>query len=465
MSDQKRGIHGIWTGRWTFILAATGSAVGLGNLWKFPYITGENGGGAFVLVYLACILLAGIPVMLAETMLGRKKRMSPIHTMESMTDETGAPKAFRSIGWMGALSGFFILSFYSVIAGWALLYVGKMASGVMAGVTAEGSGAAFGSMLADPVGLTIWHSIFMLLTGIVIARGVNKGIESALNILMPILFLLMLILFGYSLTTPGFMQGFHFLFDFDASKLTADSIVVALGHSFFTLSLGMGAIMSYGAYMPAKQSLGKTIMWVGFLDTMVALVAGMIIFAIVFSNGLEPSSGPGLMFVSLPIAFGSMPGGIFFGTVFFILVSIAALSSAISIAEPAVAWAVEKGVSRLVSTTVIFGVAWFIGLGSVLSFNEWGEYKLFGKTFFDSLDFLTSNIMLPLGGMLIAIFVGWFMSSDMIREELKMKNDMLFSVWRFVLRFISPVAIALIFINGLGLLDPLIAFIKGLGLQ
>lgn len=452
MSDQKRGIHGIWTGRWTFILAATGSAVGLGNLWKFPYITGENGGGAFVLIYLACILLAGIPVMLAESLLGRKKRMSPIHTMESMTDETGAPKLFRGIGWMGALSGFFILSFYSVIAGWALLYIGKMASGSMVGVTADGSGAAFGAMLADPVGLTLWHTVFMALTGFIVARGVNKGLESALNVLMPVLFLLMIILFGYSLTTPGFMQGFHFLFDFNASKLTAESIVVALGHSFFTLSLGMGAIMAYGAYMPAKQSLGKTIMWVGFLDTLVALVAGMIIFAIVFSNGLEPSSGPGLMFVSLPIAFGSMPGGVFFGTVFFILVSIAALSSAISIAEPAVAWTVEKGISRLVSTIVIFGVAWFIGLGTVLSFNEWGEYKLFGKTFFDSLDFLTSNIMLPLGGLLIAVFVGWFMSSDMIKQEMKMKNETLFAVWRFVLRFISPVAIALIFINGLGLL-------------
>lgn len=451
MSDQKRGIHGIWTGRWTFILAATGSAVGLGNLWKFPYITGENGGGAFVLIYLACILLAGIPVMLAESLLGRKKRMSPIHTMESMTDETGAPKLFRGIGWMGALSGFFILSFYSVIAGWALLYIGKMASGSMVGVTADGSGAAFGAMLADPVGLTLWHTVFMALTGFIVARGVNKGLESALNVLMPVLFLLMIILFGYSLTTPGFMQGFHFLFDFNASKLTAESIVVALGHSFFTLSLGMGAIMAYGAYMPAKQSLGKTIMWVGFLDTLVALVAGMIIFAIVFSNGLEPSAGPGLMFVSLPIAFGSMPGGVFFGTVFFILVSIAALSSAISIAEPAVAWAVEKGISRIISTVVIFAVAWFIGLGTVLSFNEWSEYKLFGKTFFDSLDFLTSNIMLPLGGLLIAIFVGWFMSSDMIKAEMKMKNETLFAVWRFVLRFISPVAIALVFINGLGL--------------
>jgi NSS family neurotransmitter:Na+ symporter len=214
----------------------------------------------------------------------------------------------------------------------------------------------------------------------------------------------------------------------------------------------MGAIMAYGAYMPSKQSLGRTILWVGLLDTLVALIAGMIIFAIVFSNGLEPSSGPGLMFVSLPIAFGSMPGGVFFGTVFFVLVSIAALSSAISIAEPAVAWAVEKGISRIAATAAICGFAWFLGLGTVLSFNEWAEYKLFGKTFFDTLDFLTSNIMLPLGGLLIAVFVGWFMSSDMIKKEMNIKNEAIFTVWRFVLRFISPVAISLIFINGLGLL-------------
>lgn len=453
MSDQKRGMHGIWAGRWTFILAATGSAVGLGNLWKFPYITGENGGGAFVLVYLACILLAGIPVMLAEVLLGRKTRLSPINAMAKMTEETGAPKLFHGIGWMGAASGFFILSFYSVIAGWALLYVGKIASGAFVGINADGSGAAFGAMLADPVGLTIWHTVFMFLTGAVIARGVNKGLEAALKILMPVLFILMLILFGYSLTTPGFMQGFHFLFDFDFSKLSGESVVVALGHSFFTLSLGMGAIMAYGAYMPQEQSLGKTIMWVGLLDTLVALIAGMIIFAIVFSNGLEPSSGPGLMFVSLPIAFGSMPGGIFFGTVFFILVSIAAWSSAISIAEPAVAWAVEKGITRVKATAAICGFAWFLGLGTVLSFNEWAEYKLFGKTFFDTLDFLTANIMLPLGGLLIAIFVGWFVSSDAVKKEANIENETLFKVWRFILRFVSPAAVSIIFLHGLGVFN------------
>lgn len=497
MSDQKRGMHGIWAGRWTFILAATGSAVGLGNLWKFPYITGENGGGAFVLVYLACIFAAGIPVMLAEVLLGRKTRMSPINAMAKMTEDAGAPKFFHGIGWMGAISGFFILSFYSVIAGWSLAYILKLGAGDFVGSDAAFAGETFGNLVSDPVGLTLWHTVFMVLTGVVIARGVKKGLESALNILMPSLFVLLLILFGYSLTTPGFSQGLEFLFQFDFSKLTAESFVVALGHAFFTLSLGMGAIMAYGAYMPQEQSLGKTIIWVGVLDTLVALVAGMVIFAIVFSNGLEPSAGPGLMFQTLPLAFGSMAAGEFFGTVFFVLVAIAAWSSAISIAEPAVAWAVEKGISRVMATSVVCAVAWLIGLGTVLSFNEWSNYQAFifvselslvddlqekahvafhlfadtealqaeyvntalvsyeikGKTFFDSLDFLTASIMLPLGGLLIAVFVGWFASSDMVKKEANIENEALFKLWRLILRYASPAAIGVIFLNGLGLFN------------
>lgn len=493
MSEQKHGMHGIWSGRWTFILAATGSAVGLGNLWKFPYITGENGGGAFVLVYLACIFAAGIPVMLAEVLLGRKTRLSPINAMAKMTKDAGAPRFFQGIGWMGAMSGFFILSFYSVIAGWSLAYILKLASGDFSGTDATFAGETFGSLVSDPVGLTIWHSVFMLLTGAVIARGVNKGLEAALKVLMPLLFVLLLVLLGYSLTTPGFNQGLHFLFDFDFSKLTSESFVVALGHAFFTLSLGMGAIMAYGAYMPQEQSLGKTIIWVGVLDTLVALTAGMVIFAIVFSNGLEPSAGPGLMFQTLPLAFGNMAGGEFFGTVFFILVAIAAWSSAISIAEPAVAWAVEKGFSRISATAAVCGFAWFLGLGTVLSFNDWSTYQAFifvseisvlenltekthtafymfantevlkaeyintaavtyeikGKTFFDTLDFLTANILLPLGGLLIAIFVGWFASSDMVKKEANIENEILFNAWRFIVRYISPVAVSVIFLHGL----------------
>lgn len=452
MKAAETGMHGVWINRWTFILAATGSAVGLGNIWKFPYITGENGGGAFVLMYLVCILAAGIPVMMAEVLLGRKGRMSPIHTMQQMTSEEGAPHLFRGIGWMGAVSGFFILSFYSVIAGWTLIYVVKMLAGDFHNVSGEGAGEIFGGLLGDPVLLTILHSIFMLMTGFVIARGVHKGLEDGVRMMMPLLFLMLILLLGYSLTTSGFSEAVSFLFSFDAAHLTKESVVVALGHSFFTLSLGMGAIMTYGAYMPSQASLGKTILAVGFLDTLVALVAGLIVFSVVFTNGMEPGAGPGLMFQTLPLAFSGLPGGQWIGAAFFILVAIAAWSSALSIAEPAVAWAVEKGWSRLQATGVVCGFAWLLGLGTVLSFNEWSEFTIFGKTFFDSLDFLTANILLPLGGILIAIFVGWYMRVDSIRAEARVKNPAVFALWRFMLRYVSPLAVAVIFLHGLGVL-------------
>lgn len=450
MNNDKRGMHGIWNNRWTFILAATGSAVGLGNIWKFPYITGENGGGAFVLMYLLCILAAGIPVMLAEVLIGRKSRLSPIHALQAMTSEYDAPKFFRVIGWMGALAGFFILSFYSVIAGWTLEYIGEMASGTFNGADGDKAGAVFNALLGNPVMLTVYHTVFMLLTGYVIARGVNKGLENTIRILMPLLFIMLILLLGYAMTTPGFTQALHFLFDFDFSKLSGESIVVALGHSFFTLSLGMGAIMAYGAYMPEKESLGKTVLTVGFLDTLVALVAGIIVFSIVFSNNLEPGSGPGLMFVTFPLALGGLPGGDILGVLFFVLVAIAAWSSAISIAEPAVAWAVERGLGRVQATVVICTLAWLLGIGTVLSFNEWSEVKFFGKTIFDNLDFLSSNIMLPLGGILIAIFVGWFMKESHTAAEVDSKRSLFYNIWRVMVRFVSPIAVGYIFLNGLG---------------
>jgi len=449
MSTQK-SIHGLWHSRWLFILAATGSAVGLGNIWKFPYITGENGGGAFVLVYLFCICLVGIPVMAAEIMLGRTGRQSPINTMSALVKEQGVSKLWVGIGWMGAVSGFLILSFYSVIAGWALEYIYSMASGVFDGVNSEQSGKIFSSLLANPSMLLIWHSIFMLLTLYVVARGVNEGLEKAIRILMPTLFILLALLLAYSATLDGFSAGFNFLFSFDFNKLTSESIIVALGHAFFTLSLGLGAIMAYGAYMPENVNIGKTALIVGTLDTVVALAAGLIIFPIVFSNGLEPSAGPGLLFQTLPIAFGQMPYGSLFGSLFFILVAFAAWSSSISLAEPIVAWAIEsRGINRHHAALYIGISAWLLGIGTIFSFNIWSDFTLFGKTFFDCLDFLTTNIMLPLGGLLIAVFVSWIMRDSDVAQEVRMESPSLYKAWLFVLRFVAPIAILIVLINGL----------------
>ena len=455
-------VHGVWASRWVFILAATGSAVGLGNIWKFPYITGDYGGGAFVLVYLACILIIGIPVMTAEIMLGRRGGMSPIHSMQALAKQAEAKKSWSLIGYMGALAGFFILSFYSVVAGWALYYVFKMPT-AFSGATAESVGATFDGLLAAPYTLTAMHFVFMVMTMGVVAFGVNKGLERMVRVVMPLLFLLLAILLGYAATTGHFSDGLAFLFTFDFSKLTSEAVIVAMGHSFFTLSLGLGAIMAYGAYMPREMivggvkkpvSIGSTVLIIALLDTVVALVAGMAIFPIVFANGLEPSAGPGLMFVTLPLAFSAMPMGVLFGTLFFVLVVCAAWSSSISLGEPLVAWLVERGWNRVKASVLIGVLAFVLGMGSVWSFNIYAgeEYKLFGRTFFDLLEYLTTNIMLPLGGLLIAIYAGWIMKETHVRKELGMKNFKLYMVWRAVVRIFAPLAIAVVFLNALGVI-------------
>lgn len=452
MNQNKQGAPSIWRGRWTFILAATGSAVGLGNIWKFPYMTGENGGGAFVLMYLLCILIVGVPVMMAEIMLGREGRQSPISAMQTLAQKYSAPKWFAAVGWMGALSGFLILSFYSVVAGWSFYYIAQLFTGTFVQATAEQSGAVLGGLLASPKLQLIFHSSFMLLTGGVLALGVLKGLERSIRFLMPMLFVMLLILLGYSMTTPGFNQGLEFLFVPDFSKLRSSSVIEALGHAFFTLSIGIGAIMAYGSYMPQKANIGKTVMAVVTLDTLCALVAGMIIFPVVFSYGLEPSAGVGLLFQALPLAFGSLPAGQYVGAFFFLLVLVAAWTSSISMAEPMVAWAAEKGMGRKKAALAVCGVAWFLGLATILSFNHWSEIKFFGRTVFDNIDFLTASILMPLGGLLIAIFVGRFVARPVINKAMSMRSDRYISAWLWVLRYISPLAILVIFAHGLGLL-------------
>lgn len=464
MAEQRESMHGQWSGRWAFILAATGSAVGLGNIWKFPYITGEHGGGAFVLVYLLCIAIVGIPVMMAEVMLGRRGRRSPINTMKHLAEEEGRSPLWKYLGGGGIVAGFFILSFYSVIAGWALAYFFRTAGGGFEGLTADGVGNIFTGLISDPERLLAWHTIFMVMTTVVVARGVRGGLEKAVRFLMPALFVLLIVMVGYAMNadyaaglakseSSPFAAGLSFLFNPDFSKLTGDSVLVALGHAFFTLSLGMGAIMVYGSYLPQKTSIAKTSITIAAMDTLVALLAGMAIFPIVFANGLEPGAGPGLIFNTLPIAFGHMPGGSFFGSLFFLLLAFAAWTSAISLIEPIVAWLVEnRGHSRIYAATTAGLIVWVLGIGSVLSFNLWSgeEYQLFGKTFFDTLDYLTANIMLPLGGLLIALFVGWQMKASSAADELAIRNATAFNLWYIVIRYVSPVAVGVVFLQAIG---------------
>ena len=451
--DEKKSVHGVWTHRWTFVLAATGSAVGLGNIWKFPYMAGENGGGAFVAMYLVFIAAIGIPVLLAETMLGRRGRQSPINTMRTLARESGTSPLWGGIGWLGVLSGFLILSFYSVVAGWAVAYVYLMVKGTFVGMSAELVDQTFTQLIGNPKAVILWHTLFMALSVAVVARGVQKGLELAVRLLMPLLFVMLAGLVVYSALQDSFKEAVEFLFHFDASRILCvavetsdcsidwDIIVSALGHSFFTLSIGMGAMMAYGAYMKPGLSLGKTALTVGVLDTVVALMAGLVIFTVVYQNGLEPSQGPALLFKTLPLAFGAMgQPGVVLGSIFFVLVCIAAWSSAISIIEPAAAWAVES--SRLggrVTATVLVGVV----AGAL------GVVCIYSGEFLEFLDNLTTNVMLPLGGLLVTIFVSWVMRRSFVTKEVGMKNHTLFTGWIILVRIVAPICIVIILANRL----------------
>jgi len=444
-------IHGQWSTRLAFILAATGSAVGLGNIWRFPYIVGDNGGGAFVLVYLACILLIGLPIMMAEILLGRRGRQSPINTMLTVAREEGLSRGWGLMGWIGVLAGFLILSFYSVIAGWALAYVFKSGSGGFIGLDAEGSSEMFGTMLASPEALLAWHTIFMVMTAMVVARGVRSGLERAVTILMPLLVLLLVVLVGYSMAQGEFMAGVQFLFQPDFSALSANAVLLAMGQAFFTLSLGMGAIMVYGSYLSSDASVAKTSGAVVAADTLVALLAGLAIFPILFAAGLSPGQGPGLIFVTLPLAFAEMPMGLYFGTIFFVLLVFAAWTSAISLIEPAVAFLVENlSLTRVFATTLVAMFAWLLGIGALLSLNVWSGYTLFDMGILDLLDYLTANILLPLGGFLIALFVGWRMTERSVQSELRLKLGFVYSLWYFLVRYVAPIAILVVFLRAVG---------------
>ena len=443
--QEKQSIHGAWANRWIFILAATGSAVGLGNIWKFPYITGENGGGAFVLMYLFCILLVGVPIMMAEVFIGRRSRQSPINAMRDLAIESGRSPNWSLVGIMGVLAGFMIFSFYSVVAGWVLHYIALMGSGDMVGVGVEQAGEIFNGLLADPQTLLIWHTVFVVMVITVVAGGVNKGLERATRIMMPALFVLLLVMLGYSMTTDGFAQGFDFLFHFDPSELSGEAVLVALGHAFFTLSLGMGSIMAYGSYMPKKAKIGSTVLTIAAMDTIVALIAGLAIFPIVFANSMDPGAGPGLMFVTLPVAFGQMPGGQIFGFLFFVLVGVAAWTSAISLIEPAAAFMVEKfGLKRLPACIILGLLVWGLGITCLGAFNFLSDFTPFGKNMFDLLDYATANIMLPLGGIFIAVFAGWFVKQHASKEELGL-SDGVYKLWYVLVRFVAPIAVGIVF--------------------
>ncbi len=455
-----------WGSRLGFILAATGSAIGLGNIWKFPYIAGENGGAAFIFVYLICIVIIGLPVLTAEILIGRTTQRNPVGAFKQLSGS----KTWTAVGGMGVVAGFVILSFYSVVAGWSLGYFFEALRGAFSGFT-DASLAAdhFGTLVSNVNWIVGFHIAFFLLTMVVVYFGVQKGIERGSKIMMPVLLIILMILVIRGLTLPGAGAGMNFLWDPVWSKLTPETILVALGHAFFTLSLGMGAMMTYGSYMSKKDSIPNAAVQIVILDTVIALFAGIAIFTAVFATGQDPASGPGLIFQTLPVVFAHMPGGYLFAILFFLLLTIAALTSAISLLEVVVAYFVdERNWPRHNAVLFFGGITVLVGIPSALSFNVLADWTIFGLTFFDFADYLASNILLPLGGLLIAVFVAWIWGFDKALAKLRQGAEDLFDanpgrikVLTFFLKYISPILIFLVLLNKLGLLTKIIALFSG----
>ncbi|OTP83528.1 sodium-dependent transporter [Gilliamella apicola] len=442
--------HSQWSSRMGFMLAAAGSAVGLGNIWKFPYMAGEMGGSAFVLTYLLFMFLIGLPILVLEWLIGRRGQKNPIHTMEDVAVSEGRSKLWKWVGMIGVLGSFLILSFYSVIGGWATDYIFLAIKGTFNGVDGAGTGQIFSNFLGNVNSLLIWHTVFMAANTLIVALGVGAGLERSCKVMMPGLGILLLVLVGYAayVSGPSFGEAFNFLFTPNLSALNGTAILAALGHAFFSLSLGMGIMMAYGSYLGKDVNLLSTARTVVILDVIVAMLSGMAIFPLVFANGLEAGSGPGLIFVTLPIAFGNMAGGTILGCLFFIFLTFAALTSSISLLEPTVELLEEKThMGRKTATVVSSILIWALGIACILSFNEWSNVKLFDKNIFDLLDYLTSKIMLPVTGLGTVVFGAWMMNQKRIREELKL-NEFWFSIWTVLSRFIVPIAVILILIYG-----------------
>ncbi len=434
----------IWKGNSTFILAAAGSAVGLGNIWKFPYMVGSNGGSAFVIIYLLCILIIGLPVMASEVLIGKYGRKSPINSLKKISIDFELNKGWKYLGVLGAFAGVLILSYYSVFAGIAFSYIFNIFPSELENPS-KYSTNYFSSFAASPLKLILWHSIFILFTCFIVGYGVVKGIGRSVSFLMPIFFIFIILIAIYSSLTGDIDSTLFFLFNPNFSALTPQVIISAMGQAFFSLSIGMGAIMAYGAYIPENQLIGKTVLSIILLDTFVALIAGIAIFPIVFSNpDLMVNAGPSLIFETLPVAFYSLPFGNIFSVLFFVLLSIAALSSSISLLEPFTAWMEEKvKTGRRIIVCILGLLIWVIGLGSIYSFNIWAEFKFFGLNFLEVLDHLTNNIMLPVGGFFVALLTGWILPKRFLEENLNI-NESFFKLFYFCLKFISTGAILLI---------------------
>lgn len=434
------------------IAAAAGSAVGLGNIWRFPYVAGENGGGAFILIYLLFIIAIGMPVMLSEFTIGRRAQRNAFGSFKRLAPNT----YWYLIGLLGVVAAFVILSFYSTVAGWTLEYIYLSFSNAFAEKNPDQLTTMFETFKAGTFRPILWQLVFMVLTAWIVIAGVKKGIEKYAKILMPILLLLIIVLDIRAVTLPGASEGLEFLFSPDFSKLDTNSILEALGQAFFSLSIGMGTLITYGSYINKKQNLTSTAINVSAADTIIAILAGIAIFPAVFAFGIEPNAGPDLIFRTLPNIFQQMPGGYFFSLTFFILLGVAALTSSISVLEVVVAYFVEElGILRKRATIIAAVSITVLGVMSTMSWGVMGDVRIFDFNIFELLDFTASSVFLPIGGVFIVVFLGWYLGKKHIKEEITsdgLYKAKLTNIFVLIIKFLAPIAIAMVFLHGIGLL-------------
>lgn len=439
------------------ILASAGSAVGLGNIWRFPFETGNHGGAAFILIYLGCVLFFGIPIMVAEFSIGRHSRANTAGAYRILAPGT----QWRWVGRMGVLAGFLILGYYSVVAGWTLEYIIQAATNAFAGQSANDFIASFNGFVSNPWRPALWMIVFMLMTHFIIVKGVERGIEKSAKIMMPMLFILLIVLAVCSISLPGAGAGIEFLLKPDFSKVNGNVLLGAMGQAFFSLSLGMGCLCTYASYFRNDTNLTKTALNVGWIDTMVAILAGFIIFPAAFSVGIQPDAGPSLLFITLPNvfqqAFGNLPWlAIILSIMFYVLLALAALTSTISLHEVVTAYLHEEfNLTRGRAAKLVTAGCTVLGVLCSLSLGVGKELTIFGLTLFDLFDFVTAKIMLPLGGFFIAIFTGWYLDKRIVWEEVSNNGTLpkaIYRIWLFLLKYIAPIGIGFIFINELGFL-------------
>jgi NSS family neurotransmitter:Na+ symporter len=447
-----------WSSNYLFLLASIGSTVGLSNIWRFTYLAGENGGGAFVLIYIISLLVMGIPILAAELLIGRRGGKSMVGTFRILSQKEGLNASWKYFGWVAMIGVFLILSFYCVIAGLTLDYTVTSLFGILNNLDSTSAVQYYNDLLNDPLRVMLSQFVFVAANIWIVAKGIQDGLERSISWMTPALFIILVALVIYAMFAGEFIAGISFLFSPDFTKITPAVVLAAFGQAFFSLGIGVGVMLTYGAYMPRSSSIIRSATIISFSDGIASILAGLAIFPIVFKYGLSPAEGPGLIFMTLPIAFGKMPGGGFIGAMFFLLLVFAALTSSISLLESIISHLEEKSKIGRRKLTIYAGIIlWLVGLGTVFSFNIWSGFTplafikpLEGKTIFGIIDYFGSNLLMPLGGILMAVIAGWLLPIQSVREELAIKDELLFSTWRFLIRFVAPVTVAAIFISNLG---------------